>query len=388
MGSDWDGTSVYALFGVRPVINCCGIYTDLGGSVLSPSVWRATEELNHAYIRMTELLSSAGAMIASLIGAAGARVTPGASAAIALAVAATMTGRDGRHWEQLPDTHGLKREVVIASSHNRHYKYGSCVRMPGAKLVEAGPADRFDLDAVAAAVGTDTACVFVPAHLLDGFSGATQLQILTERVHRLDVPVVVDAAYLSYPISLLRAFAAAGADLTCFSAKYFFGPNSGGFVAGRRDLVEIVAGLDFTCFESGDYRTFGRPFKMSRYDVAATALALREWCALDHAKRWRAYADDVATIASSVARQTGVVARSRLFTLSEELVEGPPVNSLALSFDQGSGLTAATVAARLEAGDPMILAIALGETLVIAVDALLEGQAQIVAQRLSQALKS
>ena len=70
MGSDWDGTSVYALFGVRPVINCCGIYTDLGGSVLSRfglASGRRTQ--SRSYVRMTELLSSAGAMIASLVGA-------------------------------------------------------------------------------------------------------------------------------------------------------------------------------------------------------------------------------------------------------------------------------------------------------------------------------
>lgn len=379
-------TSVYALFGVRPVVNCCGIYTDLGGSVLSDTVWKAAEELNHAYVRMTELLASAGSMIASLVGAESARVTPGASSAIALSVAATMTGSDGKRWEQLPDTSGMKHKVVIARSHCRRYKYASCVRMPGAHLVEAGPDDRFDLDAVLNAVQHDVACVFVPAHLLDGFSGVSQLSAVVESVHRLGKPVVVDAAYLSYPIELLGQFADCGADLSCFSAKYFFGPNSGGFVSGKRSLIEIVAGLDFTGFESGRFRTFGRPFKMSRYDVATTALALREWTSLDHEKRWQQYAERVATIAEALPERAGIRARACLFTMSEELVTAQTVNCLALTFDQ-SHYTAAMVAARLEAADPIIATIAQDDTLIIAVDALLPGQEVLVGQRLAQALE-
>jgi len=385
-GAEPELESVYALFGVRPVVNCCGIYTDLGGSVLSDALWRAAEELNHSYIRMTELLSAAGSMIASLVGAESSRVTPSASAAIALSVAATMTGNDGKRWEQLPDTHGMKSKVVIARSHSRRYKYASCVRMPGAQLVEAGPEDRFDLDAIIGAVRSDVACVFVPAHLLDGFSGVSQLTTLIEKIHRLGTPVVVDAAYLSYPIDLLQQFARCGADLSCFSAKYFFGPNSGGFVSGKRELVEIVAGLDFTGFESGRFRTFGRPFKMSRYDVATTALALREWVALDHAKRWQQYHARVARIAESVPPRSGIHAQPCLFTMSEELVTGSTVNCLALTFDQ-CGFSAATVAARLESGDPIIATIVQGETLIIAVDTLLDRQEHLVAQRLAEALE-
>jgi D-glucosaminate-6-phosphate ammonia-lyase len=386
-GAGMNDNSTFSVFGVRPVINCCGIYTDLGGSVLSDSVWHGIDELNGSYVRMTELLSSAGRMIASLVGAEGARVTPGASAAIALSVAAVMTGHNGKHWEQLPDTHGLKNEVVMATSHNRRYKYASCVRMPGARLIEAGPEDHFDIAAIAHALTTRTACVFIPAHLLDGFAGVTQLTALIDCLRPLGVPVIVDAAYLSYPIELMRAFAEAGADLTCFSAKYFFGPNSGGFVAGKTELIEIVTGLDFTRFESGEFRTFGRPFKMSRYDVAATALALREWCALDHPRRWRQYADRIALIASALPPRTGIRIEPQLFTLSEELVEGPDVNCLALRFDKNSGLSAQAIANTLEAGDPIIATVVHGEALVIAVDTLLDGQTEFVAQQLRLAMQ-
>ena len=33
--------SIFARFGIRPVINACGVYTDLGGSRLTPTVLKA-----------------------------------------------------------------------------------------------------------------------------------------------------------------------------------------------------------------------------------------------------------------------------------------------------------------------------------------------------------
>lgn len=378
--------SVFAELGVKPVINCCGIYTDLGGSVLSPSVWAAATELNNWYVRMTDLLDATGELIANIAGAEAARVTPGASAAIALAVAATMTGEQGEHWEQLPSTRGLKNEVLISTAHLRNYKYAVCARMPGAQLVAAGPTDRFDARALLAAVKSSTACIFVPAHLLDGFSGVEQLSALTKAAEACGVPVVVDAAYMSYPVELLPQYARCGAALTCFSAKYFFGPNSGGFVAGRRDLIRAVQGLDFTRFESGKYRSFGRAFKMSRYDIATTALALRDWVTLDHEQRWAGYAAKVAVLMQALSGVPGVRAEPLLFTMSEELVRTDKVNCVLLSFAPGAGRSAQSLAVTLESQSPIIAAIVEKDHLIVAVDTLLDGQETVVAQRLRSAL--
>jgi len=104
---------VFEKFRVRPVINACGIYTDLGGSVFSPGVRQAMHEVNRSFVRMVDLLDRAGEMLASLLSAEAARVVPGASAAITLGTAACIAGRDGHAWEQLPDTTGLKNEVCL-----------------------------------------------------------------------------------------------------------------------------------------------------------------------------------------------------------------------------------------------------------------------------------
>src|SRR5262245_11586160 len=80
--------SIFDRLGVRPVVNACGVYTDLGGSVLSPGVWAAMTDVNRSFVSMVELLERTGALLAARVGAEAARVTPGASAAIALGAAA------------------------------------------------------------------------------------------------------------------------------------------------------------------------------------------------------------------------------------------------------------------------------------------------------------
>ena len=84
--------SLLRRLGAKPVINACGIYTDLGGSRLSPGVWAAMAEINRCFVRLPDLLDLSGRHIAKLLGAEDARITPGAAAAIMLGTAACMAG--------------------------------------------------------------------------------------------------------------------------------------------------------------------------------------------------------------------------------------------------------------------------------------------------------
>ena len=66
------------MLGVRRVVNACGIYTDLGGSVLSERVWAAAGAANRVWMSMPELLDAAGVRVARVCVAPAARVVPGA----------------------------------------------------------------------------------------------------------------------------------------------------------------------------------------------------------------------------------------------------------------------------------------------------------------------
>ena len=375
--------SIFDHLAVRRVINACGVYTDLGGSVPSPRVRAAVEEISHSYVSMPELLDASGRILAGLVGAGAARVTSGAAAGIVFGVAACMTRMDGHRWEQLPDTDGMPNEVIIQFGHK--FKYDRCARVPGATLVRAGSDRGTSERELETAISARTAAILFPAHLAKQ-PNTVALEKVATIAQRHDVPLLVDAAYQNYPTSLMSAFTRAGADLVCFSAKYFGGPNAGGFIAGRRDLIDAVAGLDFTKFESGDFLTYGRPFKLDRQTIVSVVVALQEWLETDHDQRWAGYTEKVRTIAACVRGVANVMTAPMYFTMDERL-ESDPVNCLALRFESGSGKSARSVSDVLASGDPSIRTVILDDVLIIAVDTVLDGQELVIGERLRQALE-
>jgi len=374
--------SIFGRLGIRPVINACGVYTDLGGSVLSPSVWAAMADVNSSFVSMIDLLERTGAILAGKVGAEMARVTPGASAAIALGTAACLTGMDGDKGEQLPDTTGMaKTEVLI--QHRHRYKYDRCARLAGAKLVEVG-LEGATPDQLVSAIGPKTGLILHPAHL-DGKPGTVGLTEVSRIARTKGVPVFVDAAYSNDPPERMRSFTAAGADLVCFSAKYFGGPNAGGFIAGRADLMAAVTAADFTRYESGKYLKFGRAFKLDRQIVVGVVAALEEWFAMDHAARWAGYKKKAEFLVAALVGVPGIKASAEWFTMDERLVT-ERANCAAIRFLPGSQHTAASVSGALLGGEPKIATVVLDDVLVAGVDSLLDGQEEILGRELRHVL--
>src|SRR5262249_28225071 len=157
-----------------------------------------------------ELLDRTGERIAGLVGAPAARVTPGAAASIMLGAAAIMAGTDGRKSQQLPDTAGLKNEVLIQAGHR--YKYDRQISMTGARLTDLGSPNGTRLGQIRAAISARTAMILHPAHL-DGKAGTVDLESVAAVAREHNVPVFVDAAYMVYPTHLMRDYLRRGADL-------------------------------------------------------------------------------------------------------------------------------------------------------------------------------
>jgi L-seryl-tRNA(Ser) seleniumtransferase len=183
----------------------------------------------------------------------------------------------------------------------------------------------------------------------------------------------------------MRTFIAGGADLVCFSAKYFGGPNAGGFIAGRADLMAAVTGVDFTRYESGKYLKFGRAFKLDRQIVVGVVAALEEWFAMDHAARWASYKTKAETVVAALAGVPGITAAAEWFTMDERLVT-ERANCAAVRFLPDSRHTAASVSAALLAGDPKIATVVLDGVLVAGMDSLLGGQEETLARELRRVL--
>jgi L-seryl-tRNA(Ser) seleniumtransferase len=349
------------------VINARGIYTDLGGAIVSPAVWAAMTEANERPCEMTPLLEAAGRRVAEILGVEAAWVTSGASAAIALGTAACMTGLDRGAMERLPDTTGLRDTVVVQRGHRT--RYARLCWMTGARLRE------IDGGELPAALDPDrVGCVFFPGHL-DGLENTRRFTEVARLARARGIPTLVDAAFLNYPPDTMRRFTDAGADLVCFSSKYYYGPSGGGLIAGRPDLIEAVAQVDFTGFEDADYLAFGRPFKLDRHTVVGAVLALEEWFARDHDARFARYAAAVETIRASLPET--IEAEPRLFTMEETLEPGPPVNCLAVR-----AADAAAAHRALKDGEPAIACHLRDDQLILAVDALAPGEEIVLAERL------
>src|SRR5438045_2571147 len=109
--------SIYARLGVRPVINGVGVVTHLGGSLMPPEVVDAMEQAAKHFVSLNELQKKAGARIAELIGAPAAMVTGGCAAAITLGTAACVAMGNPDHLRRLPDTTGMKNEIVQQKTH-------------------------------------------------------------------------------------------------------------------------------------------------------------------------------------------------------------------------------------------------------------------------------
>jgi L-seryl-tRNA(Ser) seleniumtransferase len=226
------------------------------------------------------------------------------------------------------------------------------------------------------ALASDIACVLYPAHL-EGRDETLTLAETAELAHAHGVPVVVDAAYMSYPTDLIATYGAQGADLTMFSAKYFWGPNAGGFVYGTRELIDAVAQIDFTRFESGPHLIFGRAFKMDRSAVVGTVLALEEWLAMDHDARWWSYR----TRGERLASELGEGASLAQFTLDERLVDELP-NSLVVD----AGGREDELAAALAEGSPSIVCVPMDGKLVFCLETVAEDDDPPLLERIRSVL--
>lgn len=196
------------------------------------------------------------------------------------------------------------------------------------------------------------------------------------------VPVIVDAAFMVEPPAAIGSFARAGGDLVCVSAKYYGGPNVGGFVYGRPDLVHAVGAIDFTGFEFGPYRIFGRAFKLERTAVAATVLALAEWLEADPEARWAGYRARAEALLELVADLPGLDATLAGWTLDEHLVD-EPVNAVAIRRPGSTQGDAELRAAELAAGRPSIRCMPVDGALVFCVETVRDEELEQIAAALA-----
>jgi L-seryl-tRNA(Ser) seleniumtransferase len=301
--------AIYRRLGVRRVIHGSGTTTRYGGSMLRPEVLETMREASQILVNIDELNAAAGTAIARMLGAEAAFVSAGASSGLILQAAACIAGDDPAKITRLPDTRGMKNEIVIQRAHR--FAYDQAYRVAGGVLVEIGLARRtqpFELDD---AITERTAAV---AYLISPFTrppGILSLEQTIEIAHRRGVPVIVDAASMLPPRENLTKLIKLGADLVSFSGgKGIRGPQSTGVVAGRRDLVRAVT------LNASPNQALARAAKTSKEEIAGLVVALELFLAEDEAAEMKRYRDVCTTIVEQLADISGL----------RVVVEQDPVN--------------------------------------------------------------
>lgn len=365
-----DMADVYESLGARTIINAKGTSTRVSGGIMRAEVAAAMYDASQSCVDMVELQARASEIIARVTGAQAGLVTAGASAGLLLGTAACVTGLDPGRMNRLPDTAGMKNEVIIA--HSQRNGYDHAIRAVGVRLIEVGIADRFsgagirDAEAwqYADAISERTAAIVYVAqpHSLP------LLPDVVDVAHRARVPVLVDAAAQLPPVENLQRFIGEGADLVVFSGgKAIGGPQSSGILCGKRELIAAAAlqwmdaDLDFEQWnppasfidKNGivglPQHGIGRPCKVGKEEVAGLLTALRLFIDEDPERRRRGW-DDTARALHDALRElphcaVAIVSAADRF--------GMP--SVRVTLDEAAaGLTARELVRRLQDGTPAI----------------------------------
>lgn len=323
---------------MRRVINVAGTMTSLGSSIMVPEAVEAAAAIAPRFLEMEDLHRRASAAIAAITGAEAGFVTASCSAAITLAVAGAMTGSDLAAIERLPDTSGLKNEVVVQAGHLVNYgaPLEQGIRLAGAGVVPVGQPTSAAVYQLGGAISERTAVgLYVVSHHAVRH-GQIPLTTFADICHGKGVPVIADAAS-EYD---LRRFLNEGADLVLYSGHKFLGGPTSGFGAGAKRLVRAAYLQN---------RGIGRGMKVGKEGIAGLLAALEAWQRRDH---------DAIRANEMAALDLWAAALSDRSGVSLKMVPDPtgnPLSRLQVEIDaEAARITAWDLAARLAAVEPAI----------------------------------
>jgi L-seryl-tRNA(Ser) seleniumtransferase len=353
---------------LRHVINASGTETPFGASPVRREAIDAVAAIAPNSVMMSELQSAASEAIARTVGSEAGCITGCTAGSIAIAVAACMTGRDLGRVEQLPDTTGMKNEVILQKGHEVTYgqNVSQNARLAGASVVEIGAATQCGVYQLRHAINDRTAAsLYVVSHLTVQ-NRLIDLETFCATCHEHAVPVIVDAASMADP----QRYLSSGADLVLFSAHKAFSSITAGVIAGRRDLVQA-------CMYQG--HGIGRAMKAGKEAVAAAIAALDAWAADDRQARQAALQ---ARLERATARLAGIAG----------LTVVPHGSQLRLQIDATvARVSAYAVADALLAEEPAIVVwgqFAREGTLLLTLGKLTDDAADYVCQRIVRIFES
>lgn len=344
-------------FGVRRVYNALGTSTIVGANIAPPEVIEAAAEALAGNFEIDELQRAACRAIAGATGAEAGCVTSSASSGLAITCAAAMTGADLGRIVRLPDTEGLRDEIILQTGHDINFggRVSQMVRITGARVVSIGSANHADAFHLRGAIGSRTAAVlYVVNGDIHPAASFISLEDAIAIAHAQAVPLIVDAA--AEPD--VRPFLRAGADVVITSGQKSMGAPTSGLICGRKDLIRA-------CYLQN--WGIGRAMKVGKEGIAGLIAAVDRWYARDP----RADAARYQELAAVLCEHISVCATAAPHRVAYDV--------------RPSGLTAQQFANALREGDPPVWVndATADDRIVIDLRALDAGGAKTVARRIA-----
>jgi len=355
--------------GIRTFINAAGTYTSMTGSLMPKEVIEAINYGALQYVNLDELQDKVGARIAELLDCEYATVSSGCFGAMSIAMAGVMCGKDQEKVKKLPNTKGMRNEVIMQESHT--IGYAQALTNVGAKVVKVKTAR--DLEK---AINKKTAMLW----FLNANTGRGDIKwkefVALGKKH--GIPTFIDCAADVPPVENLFRFTKMGFDMVAFSGgKGLRGPQSAGLLLGKKKYIEAAR-----LHTPPRGETIGRGMKVNKEEVLGMLAALELYLNRDHDAEWKMWEDQINMI-SDAAKSVGNV---------ETKISVPAyancVPTLRINWDQNKiKISPDELRKKLREGNPSIQTVGDKNSVGITTWMMVPGQETIVSKRIKSILE-
>jgi len=365
---------IHDQLGARKLVNADATLTRLGGSLMPQEVIAAMLDAAQYWVDLPDFQKRIGAKLAEITHNEAAFVSTGAAAGIVLSTAAAVAGTDPALIARLPDTTGMKNEVIMLRSHRNGYDHA--VRQVGIKLIEIGNATAtYDWE-LEKAITDKTAAIF---WFVGWMQRAVDLPFekVIEIADRHGVPVIVDAAAQLPPVENLWKYTNAGATAAIFSGgKDLRGPQTSGLVVGKKAFIDLLPA------HASPNNTMGRPMKVGKEEMAGLLAAVERYLKLDHGLRAEYCEETVADWCGALNTVPGVTAER---SFPNEAMQ--PLPRCHIQLDPERFKQADVLKALLNGDPPVVVGAGKNNDLYLNPMTLEPGEESIVIQQLAKVLR-
>ncbi len=354
--------------GLRTFINAAGTYTSMTGSLMPKEVTEAISYGASEYVNLDELQDKVGERIAELLNCEYATVSSGAFGAMSIGMAGIMCGMDSQKVKQLPNTDGLKNEVILQESHT--IGYAQALTNVGAKLVKVKTANQLEKS-----ITKKTAMLWFLNANTD--QGEIKWEEFIALGKKHNIPTFIDCAADVPPVENLFRFTKMGFDLVAFSGgKGLRGPQSSGLLLGKRKYIEAAR-----LHTPPRGETIGRGMKVNKEEVLGMLAALEIYLNKDHKKEWKMWESQIQLISDAATSVDGVKSEIHVPKYANH------VPSLRIKWNQKLvKITTNEMRKQLREGHPSIQTVGNDSILGITTWMMVPGQERIVAKRIKEIL--